>query len=76
VSKKKEKENDLPVFTVVELPEWKTAILNFMLTVLDIPGNAWVIAVKETGFDLTDDGYYTHRKTGVKVPKDTKDSDE
>jgi hypothetical protein len=73
---KKKKDEDLPVFTIVELPEWKNRVLDLMLAVLGIPGQAWVIAVEDTGFDLTDDNYYTHRKTGVKIPKETKDNEE
>jgi hypothetical protein len=64
----KKKKEDLPVFTIVEMPEWKSRVLNFMLQVLSIPGQAWVIAVEDTGFNY-DGEYYEDKKTGIKIPK-------
>ena len=65
MAKKKE---DLPVFVVVEMPMWKNMILDFMLKLLRVPGQAWVIGIKDTGFDLTAEGPYVERKKkkGVK----------
>jgi len=70
----KKKKEDLPAYTLVEMPEWKTKVLDLMLVILNVPGKAWVIAVKDSGFDLTADGYYTHRDTGIKIPKDKKEN--
>jgi hypothetical protein len=62
------KKKDLPVFVVVDMPEWKNKILDFMLKILRIPGQAWVIAVEGTGFNY-DGEYYQDEKTGIKIPK-------
>ena len=62
------KKKDLPVFTIVELPEWKNRVLDFMLQVLNIPGSAWVVAVEDSGFNY-DGEYYEDKKTGIKLPK-------
>jgi len=62
------KKKDLPVFVVVETPEWKNKILNLALKILRIPGQAWVIAVKDTGFNY-DGEDYQDEKTGLKISK-------
>jgi hypothetical protein len=62
------KKKDLPVFVVVELPEWKSRVLDLMVKVLRIPGQAWVIGVQDTGFNYNGD-YYQDKKTGIKIPK-------
>ena len=62
------KKKDLPVFVVIELPEWKSRVLDFMVKVLRIPGQAWVIGVEDTGFTYNGD-YYQDEKTGIKIPK-------
>jgi hypothetical protein len=64
----KKKKKDLPVFVVVETPEWKNKILNLALKILRIPGQAWVIAVEDTGFNY-DGEYYQDEKTGLKIPQ-------
>jgi hypothetical protein len=64
----KKKKQDLPVFVVVDMPEWKTKILNVMLWLLRIKGQAWVIAVEGTGFTYDGD-YYTDDKTGLKISR-------
>lgn len=62
------KKAELPVFVVVDMPNWKSRILDSMLWILRIPGKAWVIGVEGTG--LTYDGdYYTDKKTGLKIAK-------
>ncbi len=62
------KKKDLPVFVVVELPKWKSTILDLMVKILRIPGQAWVIGVQDTGFNYNGD-YYQDEKTGIKIPK-------
>jgi hypothetical protein len=62
------KKKDLPVFVVVDMPEWKTKILNAALWLLRIKGRAWVIAVEGTGFTYDGD-YYTDDKTGLKISR-------
>jgi len=62
------KKKELPVFVVVDMPNWKSRILDFMLIFLRIPGKAWVIGVEGTGFTY-DGNYYTDKETGLKMPK-------
>jgi hypothetical protein len=62
------KKKDLPVFVVVELPKWKSTILDLMVKILRIPGQAWVIGVQDTGFNYNGD-YYQDEMTGIKIPK-------
>jgi len=62
------KKKELPVFVVVDMPEWKTKILNSMLWLLRIPGKAWVIGVEETGFTYDGD-YYTDTTTRTKISR-------
>jgi hypothetical protein len=69
------KKQELPVFVVVDMPEWKTKILNAMLWILRIPGKAWVIAVEGTGFTYDGD-YYTDDKTGLKISRKVVDKHE
>ena len=45
MSKKKEQ---LPVFVVVEMPEWKNKVLDFVLKLLFIKGKSFVISIQET----------------------------
>ena len=73
----KKKKQDLPVFVVVDMPEWKTKILNVMLWLLRIKGQAWVIAVEGTGFTYDGDYYEdttTHTKISRKVLNDSNKS--
>ncbi len=65
MSKKKQ---ELPVFVVVDMPSWKSKVLDSMLRLLRIPGKAWVVAVEETGFTYDGD-YYTDEKTGLRISK-------
>ena len=62
------KKQELPVFVVVDMPEWKTKVLTFALRLLRIKGQAWVIAVEGTGFTYDGD-YYTDDKTGLKISR-------
>jgi hypothetical protein len=62
------KKKDLPVFVVVDMENWKSRILDFMLKILRVPGKAWVIGVEDTGFNYNGD-YYQDEKTGIKIPK-------
>ncbi len=62
------KKKDLPVFVVIELPAWKSKVLDVMVKILRIPGQAWVIGVQDTGFNYDGD-YYQDEKTGIKIPK-------
>ena len=62
----KKKKQELPVFVIVALPEWKSKILNLMIKILRVPGEAWVIGVEGTRFTYDGD-YYTDEKTGLKI---------
>ncbi len=62
------KKKDLPVFVVIEMPAWKSKVLDVMVKILRIPGQAWVIGVQDTGFNYDGD-YYQDEKTGIKIPK-------
>ena len=64
----KKKKEEVPVFTIVEMPQWKSDVLQYMLKVLNIPGRPVVIAVYDTEF--TSDGEnYTDKETGIKINK-------
>jgi len=65
---KAKKKEVLPTFVIVEMPDWKTKVLDSMLWLLRIPGKAWVIAVEDTGFTY-DGEYYQDKKTGLKISK-------
>jgi hypothetical protein len=69
------KKKELPVFVVVDMPNWKSRILDFMLILLRIPGKAWVIGVEGTGFTY-DGEYYEDKKTGLKIAKKVIDGEE
>lgn len=69
------KKKELPVFVVVDMPNWKSRILDFMLILLRIPGKAWVIGVEGTGFTY-DGEYYNDKKTGLKIAKKVIDGEE
>lgn len=69
------KKKELPVFVVVDMPNWKSRILDFMLVLLRIPGKAWVIGVEGTGFTY-DGEYYNDKKTGLKIAKKVIDGEE
>ena len=62
------KKQELPVFVVVDMPEWKTKILNVMLWLLRIKGQAWVIGVEGTGFTYDGD-YYKDTTTNTKISR-------
>jgi len=62
------KKKDLPVFVVIDMPEWKNKIFNAMLWILRVPGKAWVIGVEDTGFTYDGD-YYTDTTTHTKISK-------
>lgn len=64
----KKKKQELPVFVVVDMPEWKSKVLDFMLKILRVPGKAWVIGVEGTGFTY-DGNYYTDTTTHTKISK-------
>jgi hypothetical protein len=64
----KKKKEELPVFVVIEMKPWKDKILNLVLKVLRVPGQAWVIGVDDTGF-MYDGDNYTDRKTRLKISK-------
>jgi hypothetical protein len=69
------KKKELPVFVVVDMPNWKSRILDFMLILLRIPGKAWVIGVEGTGFTYNGE-YYEDKKTGLKISKKVIDGEE
>jgi len=69
VAKKKKK--DLPAYVLIEMPEWKSRVLNYMLMVLNIPGQAWVIAIEDTGFTY-DGESFTDEETGLTINKISK----
>jgi len=62
------KKKDLPVFVVIDMPEWKSRIFDFMLKLLRVPGKAWVIGVEYTGFTYDGDSY-EDEATRVKINK-------
>jgi hypothetical protein len=62
------KKQELPVFFIVDMPEWKTKVLNIMLWLLRIKGQAWVIGVEGTGFTYDGD-YYTDTTTNTKISR-------
>ena len=64
----KKKKQELPVFVVVDMPEWKSKVLDFMLKILRVPGRAWVIGIEETGFTYDGD-YYTDTTTHTKISR-------
>ena len=64
----KKKKEELPVFVVVDMPEWKSKILDFMLKILRVPGKSWVIGIEETGFTYDGD-YYTDTTTNTKISR-------
>ena len=64
----KKKKEEVPVYALIEMPQWKSDVLQYMLKVLNIPGRPVVIAVHDTEF--TSDGEnYTNTVTGTKVSK-------
>ena len=64
----KKKKEEVPVFALIEMPQWKSDVLQYMLKVLNIPGRPVVIAVHDTEF--TSDGEnYTDTVTGTKISK-------
>ena len=62
------KKKDLPVFVVVDMANWKSRVLDFMLKILRVPGKAWVIGVEDTGFNY-DGTSYEDEATGIKIRK-------
>ena len=48
------KKQELPVFALVEMPQWKGSVLRFMCKLMMIPGKPWVITVESTS--LVHDG--------------------
>lgn len=64
----KKKKQELPVFVVVEMKPWQDKVLNVMLKILRVPGQAWVIGVEHTGFTF-DGEYYEDKKTKLKIAK-------
>jgi hypothetical protein len=64
----KKKKEEVPVFALIEMPQWKSDILQAALRILRIPGRPVVIAVHDTEF--TSDGEnYTDTVTGTKISK-------
>ena len=63
------KKQELPVFVVMDMPTWKSNVLQAMLKLMRVPGNPWVIAIEGTGFTTNGDSY-TQKQTGVKIKKD------
>lgn len=64
----KKKKEEVPVFALIEMPQWKSDVLQAMLRILRVPGRPVVIAVHDTEF--TSDGEnYTDTVTGTKISK-------
>lgn len=63
------KKQELPVFVVMDMPTWKSKVLQAMLKLMRVPGNAWVISIEGTGF-TTDGDSYTDKRSGIKIKKD------
>ena len=62
----RKKKVDLPVFTVVEMPKWKTKIIDIVTSIL-FPGEAYfVLTMTKTGFTTDGKGKYTDDK-GVTI---------
>ena len=62
------KKQELPVFVVMDMPTWKSKVLQAMLKLMRVPGNAWVISIEGTGF-TTDGDFYTDKRSGIKIKK-------
>ena len=62
----KKKKQSLPVFSIVEMPKWKSRILDVITSVL-FPGEKYfVLTINET--DFTYDGtHYYDLETGEKI---------
>jgi len=60
------KKNDLPVFVVVEMPQWKTKIIDVLTSVLFPGQKCFVLAVNETHMTTNGKGKYTDDR-GVSV---------
>ena len=68
----KKKKEEVPVLALVEMPQWKSDVLQAALRILRIPGRPVVIAVHDTEF--TSDGEnYTDTVTGTKISKKVAD---
>ena len=60
------KKAEFPVFTLVEMPQWKGSVLRFMCKLMMIPGKPWVITVENT--DLVHNGKsYLDKKSKKKL---------
>ena len=55
----KKKKVDLPVFTLVDMPKWKSKIIHFFVRIL-FPGEAYfVVTIQKTGMTSNGKGKYT-----------------
>jgi hypothetical protein len=63
----KKKKEELPVFTVVDMPKWKAKIVDIVTSIL-FPGEQYfVLTITKTGFTSDGKGKYTDDKTGVEI---------
>ena len=60
------KKNDLPVFVVVEMPQWKTKIIDVITSALFPGQKCFVLAVNKTHMTTNGKGKYTDDR-GVSV---------
>lgn len=68
----RKKKVDLPVLTIVEMPKWKTKILDVITSVL-FPGEKYfVLTISETGFTTDGKGKYTDDETGIEIDLSSK----
>lgn len=62
----RKKKVDLPVFAIVDMPKWKSKILDVVTGIL-FPGEKYfVLTIQETDF-MTDGRKYTDLETGIEV---------
>jgi hypothetical protein len=60
------KKTELPVFTLVEMSQWKGSVLRFMCKLMMIPGNPWVITVENTDL-VHNEKSYLNKKSKKKL---------
>ena len=63
----KKKKEELPVFTIVDMPKWKAKIVDVVTSIL-FPGQKYfVLTMSGTGYTTDGKGKYTDKKTGLTV---------
>jgi hypothetical protein len=63
----RKKKVELPVFTIVDMPNWKAKIIDVITSIL-FPGEKYfLITVSQTGVTTDGKGKYTDEKTGLTI---------